>query len=113
MTSPQVHVIGHPLVQHKLTLMRDKTTSTAGFRTLLREIEGVLLELGTEIILLGTGSRQRAGKVQAQTTAGTRDEGTLAVESKIWQAAHGMVSVAVPLMRCLARLQRCTSDGPS
>ncbi len=33
-----VHVVDHPLVQHKLTLMRDKGTSTAGFRQLLREI---------------------------------------------------------------------------
>ena len=31
-------VVTHPLVQHKLTLMRDKDTSTAGFRRLLREI---------------------------------------------------------------------------
>src|SRR5450631_3414744 len=37
-----VHVIGHPLVQHKLTLMRDKTVSTKGFRELLNEI-GMLL----------------------------------------------------------------------
>ena len=35
-----VHVVDHPLVQHKLTLMRDRTTSTAGFRTLLREFGG-------------------------------------------------------------------------
>ena len=34
----QVYVIGHPLVQHKLTLMRSKDTSTSSFRTLLREI---------------------------------------------------------------------------
>lgn len=34
----QVHVIKHPLVQHKLTLMRKKDTSTAKFRTLMREI---------------------------------------------------------------------------
>jgi uracil phosphoribosyltransferase len=33
-----VTVVGHPLVQHKLTLMRDKHTSTASFRQLLREI---------------------------------------------------------------------------
>jgi uracil phosphoribosyltransferase len=33
-----VTVITHPLVQHKLTLMRDKETSTRGFRQLLREI---------------------------------------------------------------------------
>ena len=37
-----VHVVGHPLVQHKLTLMRDKTTSIKGFRQLLNEI-GMLL----------------------------------------------------------------------
>ena len=37
-----VHVVDHPLVQHKLTLMRDKTVSTKGFRQLLNEI-GMLL----------------------------------------------------------------------
>jgi uracil phosphoribosyltransferase len=31
-------VVGHPLVQHKLSLMRDHNTSTAEFRRLLREI---------------------------------------------------------------------------
>ena len=33
-----VTVIDHPLIQHKLTIMRDKETSIAGFRQLLREI---------------------------------------------------------------------------
>jgi uracil phosphoribosyltransferase len=33
-----VTIVNHPLVQHKLTLMRDKTTPTAHFRQLLREI---------------------------------------------------------------------------
>lgn len=33
-----VTLVDHPLVQHKLSLMRDKTRSTAGFRQLLREI---------------------------------------------------------------------------
>jgi uracil phosphoribosyltransferase len=33
-----VTVVDHPLVQHKLTLMRDKTTPTVQFRQLLREI---------------------------------------------------------------------------
>lgn len=36
--TPQVHVIDHPLIQHKLTLMRRAKTSTAKFRQLLREI---------------------------------------------------------------------------
>jgi uracil phosphoribosyltransferase len=35
-------VVDHPLVQHKLTLMRDKTTSTKGFRQLMREISTLL-----------------------------------------------------------------------
>ncbi len=37
-----VTVVNHPLVQHKLTLMRDKTTSTKGFRQLCREIATLL-----------------------------------------------------------------------
>tara|TARA_R100001129_G_scaffold15030_1_gene9711 strand:- start:26081 stop:26755 length:675 start_codon:yes stop_codon:yes gene_type:complete len=37
-----VTVIKHPLVQHKLTFMRKKDTSTAGFRRLLREISTLL-----------------------------------------------------------------------
>ncbi len=35
-------VVRHPLVQHKLTIMRDRQTSTAGFRRLLREISLLL-----------------------------------------------------------------------
>ena len=35
-------VVDHPLVQHKLTLMRRKEESTAGFRQLLREISLLL-----------------------------------------------------------------------
>lgn len=38
MTTPSVHHIDHPLVQHKLTLLRRKDLSTAGFRRLLHEI---------------------------------------------------------------------------
>lgn len=33
-----LHIIDHPLVQHKLSIMRDKTTSTMKFRGLLEEI---------------------------------------------------------------------------
>src|SRR5690606_2009508 len=38
----EVNVIDHPLVQHKLTLLRDKTRSTKGFRQLMREIATLL-----------------------------------------------------------------------
>ena len=41
MTEHVTHVT-HPLVQHKLTIMRDKETSTAQFRQLLREISQLL-----------------------------------------------------------------------
>ena len=34
----KVHLIDHPLIQHKLTLMRQKTTGTKDFRELLEEI---------------------------------------------------------------------------
>jgi len=34
----EVHVVDHPLVQHKLSLMRMKSTSTSAFRNLLGEL---------------------------------------------------------------------------
>ncbi len=37
-----VHVFDHPLVQHKLTLMRRKETSTTSFRRLLNEIGSLM-----------------------------------------------------------------------
>src|SRR6478609_3112343 len=37
-----VTVVDHPMVQHKLTLMRDKERSTKGFRQLLNEIGRLL-----------------------------------------------------------------------
>lgn len=42
MSIPHLTVVKHPLVQHKLTLMRDKNTSTGDFRRLLREISLLL-----------------------------------------------------------------------
>ena len=38
----RVHLIDHPLVQHKLTLMRRKDASTNTFRTLLHEVSMLL-----------------------------------------------------------------------
>ncbi len=43
---PNLHVLGHPLILHKLTHMRDKDTSTRTFRQLLKEIS---LLMGYEI----------------------------------------------------------------
>lgn len=35
---PKLHIVDHPLVQHKLSIMRRKETSTRDFRELLKEI---------------------------------------------------------------------------
>jgi uracil phosphoribosyltransferase len=67
-----VTVVDHPLVQHKLTLMRDKSRTTKGFRQLLNEI-GMLLayevtrDLPLEMVdietpLTGMRAPQIAGK---------------------------------------------------
>ena len=45
--------VDHPLVQHKLTLMRDKSTSTKGFRQLMREIATLLCYEVTRDLSLG------------------------------------------------------------
>src|ERR1700754_3456809 len=42
MAADSVHLVSHPLVQHKLSLMRDRNRSTKGFRELMNEI-GMLL----------------------------------------------------------------------
>ena len=67
-----VTIVDHPLVQHKLTLMRRKDTSTKSFRELLTEIGGLLcyevtrdLPLETveiETPLMAMSSPQLAGK---------------------------------------------------
>jgi len=41
-----LYILDHPLIQHKLSHMRDKSTSTRTFRDLLREIT---LLMGYEI----------------------------------------------------------------
>lgn len=43
---PTLRILDHPLIQHKLTHMRDRTTSTRTFRELLRELT---LLMGYEI----------------------------------------------------------------
>ena len=47
-------VVDHPLVQHKLSLMRDRETSTAEFRRLLREISLLLAYEATRDLPLET-----------------------------------------------------------
>ncbi len=39
---PELHVIDHPLITHKMTLMRKKQTSTGQFRALVQEVSMLL-----------------------------------------------------------------------
>ena len=52
--SGRVVVVDHPLVQHKLTIMRRKGVSTASFRRLMREIGTLLAYEVTRDLPLGT-----------------------------------------------------------
>ena len=59
MSDLQVQVVSHPLVQHKLTLMRQKDRSTSSFRRLLGEV-GMLMayevtrDMPTEMVEIET-----------------------------------------------------------
>lgn len=55
----KVHVFDHPLIQHKLSIMRDKNTGTKEFRELLDEISMLMVyeitrDLPTEEIVVET-----------------------------------------------------------
>ncbi len=72
--NPEVHVISHPLVQHKLTLMRQKDRSTSNFRRLLGEI-GMLMayevtrEMPTSLIEIETPlEKMQAPVIDAKKT---------------------------------------------
>ncbi len=53
-TLPNVTVVDHPLVQHKLTLLRTVSTPTPAFRTILREISMLLAYEATRHLPLET-----------------------------------------------------------
>jgi uracil phosphoribosyltransferase len=65
--------VNHPLVQHKLTHMRDKTTSTNGFRQLLREIATLLCyEVTRDLSLATIHIETPMMATQAQVLAGKK-----------------------------------------
>lgn len=89
-----VTVINHPLVQHKLTIMRKKETSTAGFRRLLREISTLLcyeitrdLELTMETI-----------ETPLQTMDAPILEGKKLVFASILRAGNGLLEGMLELV---------------
>jgi uracil phosphoribosyltransferase len=68
-----VHVISHPLVQHKLTLMRRKETPTAEFRRLLREISTLLAyEVTRDLPLTTERIETPVAPMQAPVLAGKK-----------------------------------------
>lgn len=89
-----VTVIDHPLVQHKLTIMRNKETSTAGFRRLLREIAHLLCyEVTRDLELTTADIETPMGPMQAPTLKGKK-----LVFASILRAGNGLLEGMLDLV---------------
>ena len=87
-------VVEHPLVQHKLTLMRDKGTSTAVFRQLLREISQLLAyEITRELPMTTKAIETPMVEMDAPVLAGKK----LALVS-ILRAGNGLLDGVLELI---------------
>lgn len=82
-----VHVVDHPLVQHKLTLMRRKETSTNSFRRLANEISTLM----AYEVLRDTPTQQIAVHTPLETTTGTVIDGKKLVFVSILRAGTGVL----------------------
>lgn len=68
-----VTVLDHPLVQHKLTILRDKETSTRSFRALLREISVLLCyEVTRDLPLEDVEIETPVARMKGKTIAGKK-----------------------------------------
>ena len=89
-----VHVIDHPLVQHKLTIMRDKNTSTLKFRQALQEISMLMgYEITRDFPLTYTDIETPLQPMKAPTIAGKK-----VVIAPILRAGLGMVDGLLTLI---------------
>ena len=89
-----VTVVDHPLVQHKLTIMRNKETSTAGFRRLLREISLLLgYEVTRDLELTTTRIETPMGPMEAPTL-----EGKKLVFASVLRAGNGLLEGLLDLV---------------
>ncbi|SFO32272.1 uracil phosphoribosyltransferase [Roseovarius lutimaris] len=87
-------IVDHPLVQHKLTLMREKETSTAVFRQLLREISQLLAyEVTRELPMTPREIETPLQKMDAPVLAGRK----LALIS-ILRAGNGLLDGMLELI---------------
>lgn len=94
MNKQHLTIIDHPLVQHKLTIMRKKDVSTAGFRRLLREISLLLAyEVTRELELTSTTIETPICEMQAPTLEGKK----LALIS-ILRAGNGLLDGILELI---------------
>ncbi len=90
----KVTVVDHPLVQHKLTLMRDKTTSTKGFRQLMREISTLLCyEVTRDLSLDPVTVETPLTSMQAQMLSGKK-----LVFAPILRAGMGLIEGMLDLV---------------
>ncbi|WP_309083500.1 uracil phosphoribosyltransferase [Chelativorans sp.] len=89
-----VTVVDHPLVQHKLTIMRDKETSTAGFRRLLREISLLLCYEVTRDLELTT----RTIETPLTTMEAPTLEGKKLVFASVLRAGNGLLDGMLDLV---------------
>lgn len=70
---PNLYILDHPLIAHKLSHMRDKTTSTRTFRELLREIALLMgYEVTRNTALTTTELETPLCKMQAPIIAGRK-----------------------------------------
>lgn len=92
--SDHLTVVDHPLVQHKLTIMRDKDTPTAVFRQLLREISQLLAYEVTRELPMTTKSIETP---MQQMDAPTLDGKKLALIS-ILRAGNGLLDGVLELI---------------
>ena len=68
-----VHVIDHPLIQHKLTLMRKKETGTKDFRELLEEIAMLMTyEIARDFQLKDVDIETPVAKCKSKVLAGKK-----------------------------------------
>ena len=89
-----VTVVDHPLVQHKLTIMRNKETSTAGFRRLLREISLLLgYEVTRDLQLTTTRIETPLEPMDAPTI-----EGKKLVFASVLRAGNGLLEGLLDLV---------------
>ena len=66
---PKVHVFDHPLIQHKLTYIRDKNTGTKEFRELVDEVATLMAyEITRELPLTRSRNRNTGSKGAIEST---------------------------------------------